>query len=1488
VTITSSDPNTVQLAVLSGDPGQASIQVSPSPAYGGTGAYIGYYVTDCLSDRGGATLTLSAAGYPDLAVPVTCYPSGVIASFSSSQNSPSVTLAPRAYTILSVGVGVNSQTAVVSGYIVGLRPGASPITVAIANSNSSVATLSQSTVTLYPGTPPSGTTPQVTVTGVAPGQTQLSLTASGPAYMGGNPLTVTVTALLSVQKQYVAPSGFQSEIGYANANPTQPIVVTSQDPSRVLLSLDQTQTGSASVNLSASSGWLWLQAVGSTGDVTLTFSPPGETPVSSTVHVTTPTLVFPDSQAMAQPYILGVGETFSVAATFGGADPQPSCCYTPNPGNNITLSMTASNTQAISAPLVTTSTPGYTGFQVTGVAPGNTVLSVHSSVAIPPAATSRNVAIKVTSKRLRLSNLELGNNLQAYLTLTLPETASAATTVQVTTSDPTLVLLSTNQSGGGQPQIGFTISSGAASASIFVYGLAASGQAQITATVSGIGAATGTVYLDPSGFAWGAPTYAATLYTTSYSLPQLPSIMSYALDRTTLLPLAQQSLRPGISATVSLVNQNPNIATLSVSTYQIPASGSLGLTPVSAGTGTIGIVQPAGFSPPSANGVLTVTIETPTLSLSSVTLANNLQAALSIYNLPGIDLPLTVTSSDPSRVLVSASPTAVGSASVTVNKAGWSNITLQALADNGTVTITASMPTFNSGTMTISLVPTGIGLNVIGNNGYPPQGIIQQNGQYYSSTQSPASALTPAIFAIDPTLGPRAINGTLRAGVGPLQVSVVSSNTAVATIAGSPLTLNVTQYGQQATVTFTPAGIVTTNVTVSQPAGFKAVPGYSTLVFNVTAPTLTTSNYILAKDTFLSTGVSLGSNVTPPTANVAVTLTSSDPSRVLLSPDAVTPPAASITATLIAGHNLCNFYVHTLANNGTVPIQIGAPGYTSTTMSLLLTDLTFTFNQYISTPITATLQNGAQTFAIAPSIVVPASSPSNYSMFGAVIRPGVTIPVSVTSSDSTIVSVSTPQVVFSGGMTQSTVTYVPQKAGSATLSLGVPAGYASPGKNGQLAIDVIGAQITFGQNVTVGRDLQMAVNLGANGTTKPSTVTVTSSDPTRLLVSADGRSAGQASVNVTFGSNGSGLMYLQGLTDNGTVNVSASAPTYQTGTAPVTLAPSAAVFTYPSQGNTQFNLASNAPLQQPQVVLAPLDPVTLRPNGQQLPRPGANVATTVTSSNPTALAVDSPAINFAVPDPSNAPQFSASLQPLAAGTAIVSLGEYPTAGTPAYGASLVYNLAEPNLVLPGFSLGQDLVGSTQISLGSSVPTSASNLAINLSSYGQIGFSTTPTGTPTYSTTVTILAGQRTSQPFYVQATQPGVGTINYYAGNASYSTSGNVTPTSFIFKEAGGTQPATLSAGSNGSFTVIPTMAPQFAAPLSPLSIRPGVTVSIAVISSNPSVLSVLTPRVFLNSGDRQVTASVMAVSPGQATLTLTGLTYDFTQPQASLTVTVK
>jgi hypothetical protein len=440
---------------------------------------------------------------------------------------------------------------------------------------------------------------------------------------------------------------------------------------------------------------------------------------------------------------------------------------------------------------------------------------------------------------------------------------------------------------------------------------------------------------------------------------------------------------------------------------------------------------------------------------------------------------------------------------------------------------------------------------------------------------------------------------------------------------------------------------------------------------------------------------------------------------------------------------------------------------------------------------------------------------------------------------------------------------------------------------GQVVINAQGAKLSFNlfSNPLVGRDLQIVALLSSedNFQQQPA-VTITSSDPSRMLVSTSATAPGQASVIIPAAS-GQPQIFLQSLADNGTATLSASANGYQSGTMTLTLAPAAAVF---QTGFTQQTISTNSPVQTLSTVLAPLDPATLRPVGQQIPRPGANLSIAVTSSDPKVLIVDTPTLKF----PVDSQQQTVQVRPTGPGTAILSLGALPGGVMPGSSSQIVFNVAEPDLFIPNFSVGRDLQVPVQVTLGSRLPTPTSDVTINVSEFGSINLSTDPAlfnGSQTIP--VVIPAGQRVSRPFYVQGAFPSV--TNLSISGTGYNTSlalVTVTSTAFVFQEANQTQPISIANGATTTLNVVPVLSPLGTPPSAPMTIRAGAQpIIVNVTSSNPAVLGVSTPQITLRPGDQRAAVTVRASAPGSATLTLSGApAYDFGTVQSSIAVSVK
>jgi hypothetical protein len=178
-----------------------------------------------------------------------------------------------------------------------------------------------------------------------------------------------------------------------------------------------------------------------------------------------------------------------------------------------------------------------------------------------------------------------------------------------------------------------------------------------------------------------------------------------------------QPLRGKFTVQVPVTSSSPGTGTISTSPLTILGGSSdastqfnalaIGVTNVTAGT-------PSGFKTPATAGSLEIDVNQSGLLLADDTVGNNLETPETVtFNgiAPG-GLTILITSNDPSKLLLSKSPTAAGSASITLTMptAGSHSpiFYAQGVSDTGTATYTAAANGFTSGTGTITLTRSGI------------------------------------------------------------------------------------------------------------------------------------------------------------------------------------------------------------------------------------------------------------------------------------------------------------------------------------------------------------------------------------------------------------------------------------------------------------------------------------------------------------------------------------------------------------------------------------------------------------------------------------------------------------------------------------------------------------------------------------------------------------------------------------------------------------
>lgn len=288
-------------------------------------------------------------------------------------------------------------------------------------------------------------------------------------------------------------------------------------------------------------------------------------------------------------------------------------------------------------------------------------------------------------------------------------------------------------------------------------------------------------------------------------------------------------MRPGVSLGVGVSSQNTGTGTI------VPIPGTAQFNPGDSSNSTLSfqpasncttpcttllsVAQPNGFSTPAFGAQLNVTVNKPSVSLRMVQtlIGNNLEVpATGALDVPAPgDLTVTI-SSNSTNVLLSTSPTAMGTQSITVivpngsgvNASNFPFYYVQARASSGTAQLTASAPGFNPGSITVNLAPSGF---VIIDSGGVGAGF---GVQLVAGTTN--VNLNPVL--LDATGAPTQIVQQVAGGLAP-SVTVSSDSSAVAVT--SPVVISGGSSG--VTLTWTLQSKGTANITLGTPTGFTTL-----------------------------------------------------------------------------------------------------------------------------------------------------------------------------------------------------------------------------------------------------------------------------------------------------------------------------------------------------------------------------------------------------------------------------------------------------------------------------------------------------------------------------------------------------------------------------------------------------------------------------------------------------------------------------------------
>jgi 6-phosphogluconolactonase (cycloisomerase 2 family)/uncharacterized protein YmfQ (DUF2313 family) len=1289
-------------------------------------------------------------------------------------------------------------------------------TIALTSSSPATATVPASIVM-----PAGSSTVSVPVTGVAAGTTTIQASAPGAIAASATvtayaPPGITVYGPNASSAFSVGFNGIVSMYGaLAQAAPAGNLAVTFTTPagSAVLLSNTIGAIGSHSITVTAAAGstsipTFYAQATGASGSVVITASAPGYSNGSAT------------ATQVPSGFILTGGTTTTtlssaspVYATFAQLDPS-------------TRAYTASLTlrpglSAITVPLTNTDTPSGVGTLGSASITFKSGDSQNQTTFQPAAAGSAVISItgglvsgyftpsnyKTTTYTVTAPNSSILYCNEEYITgtgsgtigynstcassvylATAPPTGGR--TVTLTSSNASALLLSTSATAVGAKTITVNVAAGGTSAPFYIQALAASGSATITETVPSYNPTTATVNFVPSGFILTGGTTTTTFSGTS------PVYVTFAqLDPSTRAYNGTLTLRPGLAAfnvPLTLTNTPTGVGTLGSSSITFNSGDSQHETtfqPVAAGSAVVSITGGvvAGYYTPSNYKTTTYTVTAPNSSIlycnveyitgtGTGTMGYNSTCASGVYlasPAPTGGRTVTLTSSDPTKLLLSTAPTTVGVKSITVNvPAGASSgpsFYIQALAGSASATITETVLGYNPTTATVDFVPSGF--------------IV--SGGTTTTTFSGTSPVYVTFAQLDPTTRAYVGTLTLRPGLAALSVPLTITNTpsGVGNLGSSSITFNSGDSQNQTTFQPAAAGTSVVGITGGVVAGYYTPSNYKTATYTVSAP----NSSILFCDYEYITGTGAGTMgynstctsgvylATPaPTGGRTVTLTSSDTTKLLLSTSATVVGGKSVTLNVAAGGSSATFYIQALAATGSATITQTVSGYNPTTATVDFAPSGF----IVSGGTTTTTFSGTS-----PVYVIFAQlDPTTRAYTGTLtLRPGLAnfnVPLTIANTPSGVGSLASSSITFHSLDTQNQTTFQPAVAGTSVVSItgGVVTGYYAP-SNYQTTTYTVSAPNTsvlfcneeyitgtgagtLGYNSTCTSGVLLATPAPTGGRT----VTLTSSDATKLLLSTTANAVGAKTINVSIGAGGSSAtFYIQALAATGSATITQTVPGYNATVATVDFAPSGFILT---GGTTTTTFSGASPVY---VTFAQLDPATRAYTGSLTLRPGLtafNVPLTVANTPSGVGTLGSNAIAFNSGDS----QHQTTFNPAVAGTSVISVtgGVVPGYYSPSNYQTTTYTVTAPAITVEPVIVGNYMQTSTYGYLQVAVP---STRTVTVSAPSGILLSNSLAAKGTASLSFSLTTGESSIPTFYVQSEGGGAGTVNLTLSAPGYATS---------------------------------------------------------------------------------------------------------------------
>ena len=510
--------------------------------------------------------------------------------------------------------------------------------------------------------------------------------------------------------------------------------------------------------------------------------------------------------------------------------------------------------------------------------------------------------------------------------------------------------------------------------------------------------------------------------------------------------------------------------------------------------------------------------------------------------------------------------------------------------------------------------------------------------------------------------------------------------------------------------------------------------------------------------------------------------------------------------------------------------------------------------------ITTTTLSANTSIQITPARLNPTTLVSEANQ---ALRAGLSVNVPITSSDTAVGIITVSPVAFGSGSTTGGSAFDPIVQGQSTISIGTPSGFSTPALSQRQIVATVTAPSITVNDASLGKDLQIqgSGSLGAQAPAGGLTITVTSQNPGAVILSTSSTVVGSASVTLQASAGSSAVpnFFIQALAGAGTAQLTVSAPGYATETATVTLFPSGFIINSPGNFSTN-SFAANTAVQIASARLTQ----TLQWSANQALRAGVSVDVDVVSSSTTVGTITASPVHFA----NSAGTVSTAFDPAQSGTSTISVTAPTGFSTPTTFQQIVATVSAPNLTINTTSIlvGRDLQ-TTQFTLTlENAPPGPVDVTIQASSAGVVGLS--KTGTEVGSNSL-VFNGVTTTNvgSFVVQGLALGAVTLTAHANGYDDATAtATVHPSGFIVNSPGNFSTNTFATNTNIQISSA-RLTPGTLGWAQNQPLRAGVTASVQVTSSDPTVGIITASPLTIAAGNSLASTTFDPLSSGTTTI---------------------